>query len=174
MKKVTISTALLIAITSMAFIRVQNEKKSNLNHSITVNQLNTNQMETQAKQVVQEFLTAAQQGNHEKVNALLHPDVQWHQPGNHKFAGLKKSSAEVFQMLGSIHAYTVGTYALEEIKWISANGDTVACLLHFKGATPVANLNIDNIDIYTVRDGKITEVVIYSQDLEKENMFFGN
>ncbi len=131
-------------------------------------------MTNEAKQVVTEFLTAVQQVNTEKLGALLHADVKWSQPGNNSISSIKQSSAEVFQMVGKMFELSANTLKLAEIKSISVNGNKVACLLNWKAAHPTGNaLDIDNIDVYTVVNGKITEVEIFTVDEAQENQFWG-
>jgi hypothetical protein len=130
-------------------------------------------MEKQPLEVVRDFLTAVQQGDREKVVASLHPEVQWHQPGNNRIAGLKRSREEVLAMAGWIHQYTEGSYQLKSFSKLSGNGQAVAVLIHFNAATPVALLKVDNIDVYTVTDGLITEVSVFSADIEHEDRFWG-
>ncbi len=135
--------------------------------------LKTNTMEKQSIKVVSEFLEAVQQGNNEKLAMILHPDIQWDQPGKNKFSGLKKSAIEVFQMVGGMYELSQNTFTLSEIKVLTANGSSVACLLHFKASNPVNVLDVENIDVYEVKDGKIVSAKIFSSNIEKENDFWG-
>ncbi|KAA2243765.1 nuclear transport factor 2 family protein [Chitinophaga agrisoli] len=130
-------------------------------------------MEKQTLQVVSEFVTAVQQMNQEKLAALLHPDVKWHQPGNHRFSGVKQNCMEVFQMVGGMFQVSENTLALTDIKLLAVNGNSAACVLHFKATRPGATLDTDNIDVYTVADGKIIEARIHVQDPEQEDTFWG-
>ena len=127
-------------------------------------------MEHQAKKVISTFFTAVQQGDMQQVGALVHPDIEWSQPGNNRFSGLKQSAAEVFQMVGGMFAATDNTLTLTEVKVISENGNSVACLIRWKAGEM---LDVENIDVYTVMDGKITKAVIYSADTEQEDRFWG-
>lgn len=140
----------------------------------SVNQSKLNRMETQSMAVVKEFLNAVQTGNNEKLAAILHPDIQWAQPGDSRVSGIKQSSGEVFQMVGTMFATSANTLALTEIKSITAHGNSVACLIHWKATQPTGKtLNVDNIDVYTVENGKIVEAKIYSSDLNMEDDFWG-
>ncbi|WP_338874531.1 nuclear transport factor 2 family protein [Spirosoma sp. SC4-14] len=139
----------------------------------TTNQPNT--METQAMQVVREFLTAVQQGNQVKLAAAIHPTIEWNQPGNNRFSGIKKSSTEVFKMVGGMFEATSNTLALTDIKVLTANGNSVACLVHWKAAQPNGGiLDVDNIDVYTVENGQIVKARVYSADIAQEDEFWMN
>jgi len=58
---------------------------------------------------------------------------------------------------------------------MAVNGNSVACLLHWNAVQPTGKvLDVDNIDVYIIKDGKIIKVKIFSADIEKENDFWGN
>jgi len=124
--------------------------------------------------VVKEFLNAYREGNHEKVNSLFHPDVVWIQPGDNRISGVKKSRTELNQMGGKMVEISAQTIRLTDVKIFSATGNTVVCILHWKAVQPTGNiLDIDNIDEYTVENGKIIMAKIFSEDIAKENRFWG-
>ena len=130
-------------------------------------------METQSMKIVRDFLTAVQQGNQAKLASLIHPSIEWNQPGTNRFSGTKKSSSEVFQMVGGMFAATDNSLAMTEIKALTANGNSVACLIHWKAVQSIGGiLDVDNIDVYTVENGQITKAVVYSADIDQENTFW--
>ncbi len=130
-------------------------------------------MKTEAQNVVVEFLTAVQQGNNEKLPALLDANIQWRQPGTNQISGNKKSINEVFTMVGKMFEISANTLRLTEIKTIGVNGGQVACLLHWTATRPDGLvLDVDNIDVYTVENGKISQVFIYAVDLASEDLFW--
>jgi ketosteroid isomerase-like protein len=133
-----------------------------------------NDNEMPALQVVKEFLDAAQHLDHKKAEALLNAEVEWSQPGNNRVSGTKKSSDEVFKMFGEMIRLSDHTLKLTDIKVLAVNNNSVACLVHWDSAQPPGGvLNVDNIDVYTVENGKIKKVTIYSADIEQENKFWG-
>jgi ketosteroid isomerase-like protein len=130
-------------------------------------------MENQAMNVVTEFLTAVQKGNTVKLGALLHPEVKWSQPGDNVVSGFKSNADEVFQMVGQMFELSSNTLALTEIKVLAENGNSIACLVHWKAKRPNGQvLDIDNIDVYTVGNGLINNVVVYTEDIDVENEFW--
>jgi ketosteroid isomerase-like protein len=135
----------------------------------------TNNMKNEAKQVVSDFLKAVQVADIEQLHTLLHPDVQWSQPGNSRISGIKHSSNEVFQMVGKMFELSANTLKLTDIKSICVSGNKVACLLHWNAAQPAGGiLDVDNIDVYTVENGKIIKVEVFTADEPKEEMFWGD
>ena len=131
-------------------------------------------MEQQTLQVVTDFVNAVQQVNLEKLGALLHPEVSWEQPGSNRFSGIKKSSGEVFQMVGGMFEVSQNTMSLSAIKTIAVNGNQASVVLTWKASRPGAELHTDNVDVYTVEDGKIVAAKIYAEDIRQEDAFWGN
>lgn len=138
------------------------------------NKSNTKNMENEAKKVVTEFLTAIQKGDNQKLAELINPEIEWNQPGNNRVSGIKRSNTEVFQMVGKMFELSANTLRLTDIRSVSVNGNKVSCLLHWNAANPAGGvLDVDNIDVYTVESGQLIRAEIYSADLEKENVFWG-
>ncbi|WP_143307989.1 nuclear transport factor 2 family protein [Chitinophaga vietnamensis] len=131
-------------------------------------------MENQTLKVVAEFVHAVQEVNLEKLGALLHPEISWQQPGNNRFSGTKKSSGEVFQMVGGMFEVSENTLRLSDIKTIAVNGDQATCVLTWKASRPGAELYTDNVDVYTVKDGQIVAAKVFAEDIAQEDHFWGN
>jgi uncharacterized protein len=130
-------------------------------------------MENHAMQTVDNFLKAVQQGNNEQLDALLHPQIEWNQPGNNRFSGIKKNITEVFQMVGGMLQVSGNTLALTNIGVMAANDNRVTCVVHWKASKADGSvLDIDNIDEYTVENGQIVKATVYSADLNQENSFW--
>ena len=143
-------------------------------NQLTINQSKSTIMDNQAAQTVKTFLTAVQKGDQQTLAAILHPTIQWNQPGTNRFSGTKTSSADVFQMVGGMFAATANTLSLADIKQVTVNGNKVACLVRWKAAQPGGGvLDVNNIDVYTVENGKIIEATVYSEDIAQEDYFWG-
>lgn len=136
---------------------------------------NTTAMEKQAMEVVSRFLTAIQQGNHDILASSLHPDITWNQPGKNRFSGRKTSRTAVFKLVGSMVEASERSLRLTDVKTLAVNGNQVACLLHWKAIQSNGGiLDVDNIDVYTVKDGQIVDATIFSADLTQEDTFWLN
>ena len=128
----------------------------------------------QPDQVVREFLFAVQQHDPEKAKSLLHPQVQWEQPGNNRLSGTKRAADEVMAMGRAMAERSEKTAQLVSIEQCGTNGNTVAVRLRWTAAQPTGNvLDVGNVDIYTVENGKITHARIYSEDIFQEDRFWG-
>lgn len=130
-------------------------------------------MENQAKTIVTEFLTAVQTGNNERLGALLSPEIQWEQPGHNAVSGTKNSAGEVFAMVGKMFEMSGNTLRLSEIKSVSTNGNDVACLLRWQASkADGAQLDVENIDVYSVENGQIVSAKVFTTNEEAENTFW--
>jgi ketosteroid isomerase-like protein len=125
-------------------------------------------------EVVKTFLTAYMQGDHKTFVDLLHADVVWEQPGESTLSGIKNSKAELLQMGARMSELSFKTIKLNDVEYFSPSGNKVVCILHWTAAQPTGNvLDIHNVDVYTVENGKIIHAKIYSEDVDKENAFWG-
>ena len=125
-------------------------------------------------EVVKTFLTAYMQKDHNAFADLLHADVVWEQPGENTVSGIKKSKTELLQMGAKMAELSMKTLKLNDVQYFSPSGNNVVCILHWTAAQPTGKiLDIRNVDVYTVENGKITHAKIYSEDVDKENAFWG-
>lgn len=132
-------------------------------------------MEQQVKETVNRFLKAVKETDLQSLNLLVHPAIKWNQPGSNVLSGIKNTSEDVFGMVGKMFEISANTLQLTAVKSIASHGDQVACLLSWQARRPDgAKLVVDNIDVYTVKDGKIIGVVVYSTDVNAENLFWGS
>jgi len=169
----TILITLALVFSQLAKMPIAIKKPVLSTYQNAINQVNSKTMETQSMQVVRDFLTAVQQGDQAKLAASLHPNVEWDQPGNNRFSGVKKSSADVFKMVGGMFEASSNSLALTDVKVLTANGNSVACLVHWKAVQPNGGLlDVDNIDVYTVEKGQIVKAKVYSADLAQEDNFW--
>ncbi|WP_118973038.1 nuclear transport factor 2 family protein [Taibaiella koreensis] len=130
-------------------------------------------MEKETLKVAEAFLNAVKTMNMEQLVVLLLPDMQWSQPGNNAVSGRKQSAGDVFQMVGKMFALSGNTLALSEIKVLAVNGNQAACHLRWTASKASGEtLDVDNIDVYTVANGQITEAVVYTADIDQENAFW--
>lgn len=138
-------------------------------------QQNTTKVKSQKPvDIARDFLEAVKEKSHLKAAPLMDSLIEWHQPGTNKFAGIKRSAAEVFKMFGGFLTDTEKTLTLHDVTEIAVNGNQVACLLTWKASKPNGDkLEVHNIDVYTIKDGKIIKAVIFTSDIEQENRFWG-
>ncbi|GAB3931082.1 nuclear transport factor 2 family protein [Larkinella terrae] len=169
----TITLALVMVVNSFGIAPINRTKKAEPGRQTVTGQQKPETMEKGAAKVVSDFLTAVQKGDNATVAASLHPNIEWNQPGNNRFSGAKKSSTEVFQMVGGMLEVSAHTLELTDVKVTAVNGNTVACLVHWKAVKPTGLvLDVDNIDVYTVENEQIVSAKVYSADITQEDDFW--
>lgn len=123
--------------------------------------------------IVLDFLTAVQKSDVKTAVALLHPNIEWIQPGDNLISGTKHSSKEVLDMSATIGKITNHSLRLTEIRLLAVSGNSVACLLHWSARHPSGiRLEVDNIDVYTVENNQIIKATIFTADQDLENTFW--
>jgi len=126
-----------------------------------------------AKEIVVAYADALSKGDVRAAFSFFSAEVQWHQPGNNQFSGLKKGADEIGKMIGGMMEVSKGTFALKPNGNIMANGDLVAMPLRFSGAIDDRTMDMPGIDLFKVKEGKITEVWMFSDDQNAEDIFWG-
>lgn len=126
-----------------------------------------------AKEVVIAYGEALGKGDVPTAFSYFSENVQWHQPGNNQFSGLKKGADEIGQMIGGMMEVSKGTFALTPNGNLMVNGELVAMPLRFRGTIDDRKMDMAGIDLFKVENGKITEVWLFSDDQEAEDTFWG-
>jgi hypothetical protein len=171
-KGMSTRAALIIVICILSSLQNRVVAQSSEVRSSEINSDNI-RVEAEALQIVNSFLEAVKQMSHSKAFPLLDSMIQWDQPGNNRFSGLKQGATEVFGMFKGFLDASASTLRLTEIKVLTVNDNQVACHLHWSATQPPGGvLDVDNIDVYTVENGKIVKAVVYSADIRSEDRFW--
>ena len=123
--------------------------------------------------VAAKYFDALAQGEVPTAMALLAPDVVWHQPGANQFSGDHVGGDGVGKLLGGMMEASQGTFQLRVDGAVMINGDLVAVPVRFSGQRDGAAMDMRGVDLLTVRDGKIIEVRLFSEDGAAEDAFWG-
>lgn len=123
--------------------------------------------------VAREYFEAIQKGDMATLGKLVDENIVWHQPGSNRFSGEHRGSSSVFDMIGGMMQFTNGTFAIDKVHSILANGEMVACSLHFAGRREGESLSMDGVDVLRVKDGTIVEAWLFSSDQAAEDEFWG-
>jgi ketosteroid isomerase-like protein len=107
------------------------------------------------------------------VMAQFADSVVWHQPGANRFSGDHEGVSGVGALLGGMMEASQGSFQLTVTGSAMINGDLVALPVRFSGSRADASMDMDGIDLLTVRDGKIVEVHLFSSDGATEDAFWG-
>ena len=68
---------------------------------------------------------------------------------------------------------SAGTFKIDSVQSIMANGSRVAAVLTFSGQRDGSEMSMLGVDIFTIEGGKITESWLYSSDQPAEDAFWG-
>ena len=111
-------------------------------------------------------------GDFEAVFATMADDIVWHQPGKSKVSGKVVGKEVLGAHLAQFGASTNGTFRILT-NWVSANDDLVAANVTFKAERDNGdNLDMNGIDLFRIKEGKIVEVWLFSSDQAKEDEYW--
>jgi len=125
-------------------------------------------------QAVKSYLLALQRGDLDTVGQALAEEVVWHQPGQGSLSGTYHGKQAVFALFGEFMQRSGGSFAIDRVDAVMANGDLVAVPLHFTARRDGDALDMDGVDVFRVDgDGRIAEVWLFSADQDTEDAFWG-
>lgn len=119
------------------------------------------------------YFDALGRGDIPTVMAQFGDGVTWHQPGANRFSGDHHGLDGVGALLGGMMEVSEGSFHLEVTGPSMVNGELVAVPVRFTGSRAGASMDMAGVDLLTVRDGKIVEVHLFSQDGPAEDAFWG-
>jgi ketosteroid isomerase-like protein len=119
------------------------------------------------------YFDALGRGDIPTVMAQFSDTVVWHQPGANKFSGDHAGVEGVGALLGGMMEASGGTFQLAVTGPAMVNGELVAVPVRFTGTRATASMNMAGVDLLTLRDGKIAEVHLFSEDGAAEDTFWG-
>ena len=119
------------------------------------------------------YFEALGRGDIPTVMAQFSDTVVWHQPGANKFSGDHAGLDGVGALLGGMMEASEGSFQLAVTGAPMLNGELVAVPVRFTGTRAGASMDMAGVDLLTVRDGKIAEVHLFSEDGSAEDAFWG-
>ena len=90
-------------------------------------------------------------------------DAVWHVPGESVMAGTYRGRSEIFRFLTRLPKLTDGTYGSRLID-VLASDERAAALYRAFGEREGRSLDIDQLLLFTIRDGLVTEVLALPND----------
>lgn len=119
------------------------------------------------------YFDALGRGDIPTVMAQFSDNVVWNQPGTNTFSGAHHGIDEVGALLGGMMATSEGTFQLTVTGAPMVNGDLVAVPVRFTATRADASMDMAGIDLLAVRNGKIVEMHLFSEDGSAEDLFWG-
>lgn len=90
-------------------------------------------------------------------------DAVWTVPGRGTMAGVYRGREQIFRFLGKLPKETDGTYGSTLID-ILASDERAAALYRASGRRHGRRLELDQLLLFTVRDGRVTDVLALPSD----------
>lgn len=128
---------------------------------------------TDNKKAAQGYFDALRAGDMGRLGDLFDDDIVWHQPGASRLSRTYRGKDEVFSLFQSFMEASGGTFQIDRVDSIMANGDLVAATLHFRAERGDKRMAMDGVDLMRVDSGRIKEVWLFSADPEAEDAFWG-
>ena len=128
-------------------------------------------MEKKTEQVSQ-FYTALAQGDFETVGALLSDDLVWHQPGKGALSGTYNGKQKVFAHLGRMAQLSNGTFAIDQVDYVTENEDLVVASVGFAVSANGHSIEMKGVDLFRFENGLIKEVWLFSERIDEEDSFW--
>ena len=123
--------------------------------------------------LVENYFKAIQTGDLDTVGASLSPDIIWYQPGQNQFSGVQKGANSVFALIGGMMEISGGSFKIDKVHAVMANGSKVAASVRFSGERDGISMAMNGVDILTIKDGQISGAWLYSEDQAAEDAFWG-
>lgn len=131
-------------------------------------------METQenAVEIVKAYFRSLATGDVAKLGSLFADDIVWHQPGQGSLSRTYVGKSEVFALFGKFMEISQGSFRIDQVHSIMANGNLITATLHFSAKKSGAEISMEGVDLMKVENGKIKEVHLFSGDQKAEDAFW--
>jgi ketosteroid isomerase-like protein len=126
----------------------------------------------EATQTVKDYFKSLAEGNLEKLGSLLAEDIIWHQPGNGCLSKTYFGKKEVFELFGRFMNISLGSFKIDHVHHIMANGPYVTATLQFSAKNKSSSISMNGVDVMKIENGKIKEVFLFSADQNAEDNFW--
>ncbi|KKC39700.1 ketosteroid isomerase [Devosia epidermidihirudinis] len=123
--------------------------------------------------IVARYFAAVAAGDLETVGRLLADDLVWHQPGQGSLSGTHTGKGAVFALLGGFMERSAGSFRIDHVGTLMANGDLVSASIHFAAESGTKTMAMNGVDLLRVAGGQIAEVWLFSEDQPAEDAFWG-
>ena len=99
-------------------------------------------------------------------------DAIWHVPGDNVMAGTYRGRAEIFRFLARLPKLTAGTYGSRLIDVLASDGRAAGLYRAF-GERDGRTIDIDQLLLFTIDGGLVTEVLALPSDPVTFDAFWG-
>ena len=99
-------------------------------------------------------------------------DAVWEVPGSAPVARIYRGREEIFELFRATRRLTEGTYT-SELRWALADGEHAVALYRARGRRLGRELDIEQVLLITLRDGRWQEVLALPTDPAAFDAFWG-
>jgi ketosteroid isomerase-like protein len=104
---------------------------------------------------------------------VIAEDAVWRVPGTVSVAREYRGRAEIFELFRATRSLTDGTY-LSELRWAVADGEHAVAVYRARGRRLGRELDIDQVLLITLRDGRWSEVLAVPTDAQAFERFWSD
>jgi len=112
-------------------------------------------------------------GDMAALTELFAEDVVWHLPGRNPLAGTHRGRDAVFAVFTKTAQLSGSTFRIE-LHDVLANDEHTVAIQRETGSRQGRQLDVRDVEIYHVRDGKITEWWSFSDDERQNDEFWSS
>jgi len=105
------------------------------------------------------------------ITELFAEDMVWHVPGNNLISGEHKGRDAVFAVFAKTMELTGGTFKID-LHDIVANDEHTVSLSRASASRQGKQLDLRGVDIYHIRNGKVTEWWSFVEDQRLDDEFW--
>jgi len=138
-----------------------------------VRAMHTNTTTQQNIELVRSYFDAVAKGDFDAVGKIFADDIVWHQPGSGSLSGTHRGKEAVYALLGRFMERSGGSFRIDRVGPLMAQGDRVATPLHFSAEKPGASMAMSGVDVLRIDGRRICEVWLFSEDQAAEDAFWG-
>jgi uncharacterized protein len=120
--------------------------------------------------VVRKAFAAFNAGDAATLNELIAEDAVWHNPGQGPLCGVHEGREAIFAVFGQV-AELCPNYQAQLVDLL-ANDERVVAIVRATGSRPGKTADSEFVDVFRVRDGKITGWRSYPEDQRAEDEFW--
>ena len=124
------------------------------------------------EELIRKGYEAFGKGDMDTIRGLFADDIVWHAPGRSQFSGDFRGVDEVLGQFARLFEETNGTFNVE-IHDVLANDEHVVVLAVARGERSGKTLEDRGVQVFHVKDGKVTEQWLHSEDQYAADEFFG-